>query len=145
MATSDIIAAVAAGETVTAKKKVGKGKAAVEVTITRTAPEVVVVDETVKEEPVPYKMPVDAGKRTVEVLPGLKLVVYSKGYVCMKVKGKGWNGQKSEIGKPLYRDDLKRLAETLLAELESARSYEEANGIEPAAAFDEAAFHDVPF
>lgn len=147
MATSDIIAAVAAGETVTKAKRVGKGKAAVEVTITRTAPEVKVVDETVKDEPVPYKgqMPVDAGKRTVEVLPGLKLVVYSKGYVCMKVKGKGWNGGKVEVGKPLYRDDLKLLAEKLLAEIESARSYEEANGIEPAAAFDEAAFHDVPF
>jgi hypothetical protein len=146
MATSDIIAAVAAGETVTKAKRVGKGKAAVEVKITRTAPEVKVVDETVKE-PAPYKgqMPVDHGKRTVEVLPGIKLVVYSRGYVALKVKGKGWNGQKSEVGKPLYRDGLKVLVDALLAEIENTRTYEEANGIEPAAAFDEAAFHNVPF
>lgn len=129
MATSDIIAAMAAGTTATATKKVGKGKAAVEIKVTRTAPEVKVVDETVKEEPVSYTgLPVDSGKRTVEVLPGIKLVMYSKGFACLKVKGKGWNGQKHEIGKPLYRDECVALVQALLAEVEGLKTYDEANG-----------------
>lgn len=132
MATADIIAAVAAGTTVTATKKVGKGKKAVEVTVTRTAPEVKVVDETVKEEPVTWgQMPVDPGKRTVEVLPGIKLVMYSKGFACLKVKGKGWNGQKTELGKPLYRDECVALIQALLAEVEGLKTYDEANGTVP--------------
>ena len=131
MATSDIISAIAAGETVTAKKKGTCKGQKVELTITRTAPAVKVVDETPKEEPRPsVLMPVDAGKRTVEVLPGIKLVTYSKGYTCLKVKGKGWTGGKIEIGKPLYRDDLIELARALMAEAEGARSYDEAHGAE---------------
>jgi hypothetical protein len=129
MTLTDIIDGVAAGETATAIKKVGKGNKAVEMTVTRTAPPVKVVDETVQEEPrASVLQPVDAGKRTVEALPGVKLVAYSKGYVCLKVKGKGWTGGKVEIGKPLYRDDLIHLANLLLAEAKQARSYEEANG-----------------
>lgn len=129
MTTADIINGVTAGDTVTATKRVGKGKKAVEMTVTRTAPEVKVVDETPKEEPRSSVLqPVDAGKRTVEALPGVKLVAYSKGYVCLKVKGKGWQGGKVEIGKPLYRDDLIHLANLLLAEAEGALSYDEAHG-----------------
>lgn len=129
MTTADIINGVAAGETATAIKKVGKGNKAVEMTVTRTAPPVKVVDETVQEEPRSYvPQTVDAGKRTVEALPGLKLVAYSKGYVCLKVKGKAWGGNKVEIGKPLYRDDLIHLANLLLSEAEGARTYDEAHG-----------------
>jgi hypothetical protein len=132
MATSDIIAAIAAGETVTKAKTVGKGKRAVEVTITRTAPAVVVVDETVPDEPVSYtgKLPVDEGKRTVEVLPGISLVAYTKGYTAMRVKGKAWGGNKVTIGRPLWREDLIALANALLSEAEGARSYDEAHGAE---------------
>jgi hypothetical protein len=132
MATSDIIAAIAAGETVTKAKTVGKGKRAVEVTITRTAPAVVVVDETVPDEPVSYtgKLPVDAGKRSVEVLPGISLVTYTKGYTAMRVKGKAWGGNKVTIGRPLWREDLIALANALLSEAEGARSYDEAHGAE---------------
>ena len=132
MATSDIIAAIAAGETVTKAKTVGKGKRAVEVTITRTAPAVVVVDETVPDEPVSYtgKLPVDAGKRSVEVLPGISLVAYTKGYTAMRVKGKAWGGNKVTIGRPLWREDLIALANALLSEAEGARSYDEAHGAE---------------
>lgn len=133
MGTADVIASVAAGETVTTtkKRKVGKGKAAVELTVTKTEPTTVtVVDETVKED-YSGRLPEDAGKRTVEVLPGLKLVCYSKGYVCLKVKGKGWNGGKVEVGKPLYREDIKALVEALFAEGQNAKSYDEANGKVP--------------
>lgn len=133
MATADIIADIEAGKTVTKTKKVGKGKAAAEITVTRTAPEVKVVDETVVEDaPETYgRLPEDAGKRTVEVLPGLKLVVYSKGYVCLRMKGKAWGGQKVDIGKPLYRDDIKHLLEALMTEGQTAKTYEEANGKVP--------------
>ena len=134
MGTADVIASMAAGESVTTtqKRKVGKGKAAVELTVTRTEPTTVkVVDETVKEEEYSSRLPEDAGKRTVEVLPGLKLVCYSKGYVCLKVKGKGWNGGKVEVGKPLYREDIKALVEALFTEGQNAKSYEEANGTVP--------------
>lgn len=130
MGTADIIASVAAGETVTTKKKVG-GKKGVEMTVTRTAPPTVLVDETVvKVEPTAGLLPADSGKRTVEVLPGVKLVAYSKGYVTLRVKGKSFTGQKVEIGKPLYRDEITCLIEALLAEVEGAATYEEANGME---------------
>jgi hypothetical protein len=144
MATADIINAVAAGTTVSTAKKVGKGKKAVELTVTRTAPEVQVVDETVKDEPT-GTLPVDAGKRTVEVLPGLKLVVYSKGYVCLRMKGKAWGGNKVDIGKPLYRDDIKALVEALFTEGQNAKTYAEANGIAAAPVGDAADFENVPF
>ena len=128
MGTADIIASVAAGETVTAKKKVG-GKKGVEMTVTRTAPPTVLVDETVVKVEASL-LPADSGKRTVEVLPGVKLVAYSKGYVTLKVKGKSFTGQKVEIGKPLYREEIKSLIEALLAEVEGAATYAEANGME---------------
>jgi hypothetical protein len=122
--TTDINSA-AAGKTVTKTKKVGT----VEMTITRTAPAVKVVDETVPE-PVSYsgKLPVDAGKRTTEVLPGLSLVAYSKGYTALRMKGKAWGGQKVTIGRPLWREDLIALANALLSESEGALSYDEAHG-----------------
>lgn len=131
MDTANIIAAVAAGETVTTKKKGTCKGQKVELTITHTAPAVRVVDETVKEEPVSYtgKLPVDAGKRTVELFPGTKLVVYSRGYVCLRVKGKDYSGRKVEVGKPLYREELKVLIEALSEELRNTVTYEEANGI----------------
>jgi hypothetical protein len=130
MATSDIIAAMAAGTTVAAKKRVGKGKAAVEVTITRTAPEVVVVDETVKEEPVSYsnKLPVDEGKRAVDVLPGLRLWAYSRGYRVLEQTGKTYTGSKAKLRRVLYRDDLLCLANILLEEAENTLTYDEAHG-----------------
>ena len=130
MGTADIIASVAAGETVTAKKKVG-GKKGVEMTVTRTAPPTVLVDETVVKVEASL-LPADSGKRTVEVLPGVKLVAYSKGYVTLRVKGKSFTGQKVEIGKPLYREEIKCLIEALLAEVEGAATYAEANGMESA-------------
>jgi hypothetical protein len=146
MATADIINAVAAGTTVSTAKKVGKGKKAVELTVTRTAPEVKVVDETVDEAPAKGGLlPADAGKRTVEVLPGIKLAVMSKGYLALKLKGKGWTGGKVELGKPLYREECRVLIEALLAEVESLKSYEEAHGIESAPAVDLSAFENVPF
>jgi hypothetical protein len=68
---------------------------------------------------------VDAGKRTVEVLPGIKLVAYSRGYVALRVKHKG----RPEANAVLYRDGVKRLIERLQAEVESTLTYEEANGM----------------
>lgn len=126
--TSDIINAIAAGQTVTTKKTGTCKGQRVEMTITRTAPAVVVVDETV--EPVDYsgRLPVDAGKRTIEVLPGITLVGYTKGYTAMRVKGKAWGGSKVTVGRPLWREDLIALANALLSEAEGARSYDEANG-----------------
>jgi hypothetical protein len=128
--TSDIINAIAAGETVTKAKKVGKGKAAVEVTITRTAPAVVVVDETVKEEPVSYtgKLPVDEGKVRIDILPGLALVRYTRGYCVLEQKGKTYSGAKTKLRRVLYREDLIATANALLAEAEGALSYDEAHG-----------------
>lgn len=122
--TADIKAA-AAGSTVTKKQTVGN----VEMTVTRTAPPVKVVDETV-QEPGSYsgKLPVDAGKRTTEVLPGLTLVGYTKGYTALRMKGKAWGGQKVTIGRPLWREDLVALANALMAEAEGALSYDEAHG-----------------
>jgi hypothetical protein len=119
------IKAVAAGATVTKKQTVGD----VEMTVTHTAPAVKIVDETVQER-VSYsgKLPVDAGKRTVEVLPGLSLVAYTKGYTALRMKGKAWGGQKVTIGRPLWREDLIALANALLAEAEGALSYDEAHG-----------------
>lgn len=132
MDTANMIAAIAAGETVTTKKKGTCKGQKVELTVTTTAPAalpVTVVDETVQDEPETYtKLPVDAGKRTVEVLPGMSLVAYSKGYVALRVKGKAWGGQKVTIGRPLYREDLVHLANALLSEAEGARTYDEAHG-----------------
>ena len=131
--TSDIIGTAMAGETVTATTKVGRGRQAVEVKVTRTAPEAKVVDEVTQEERESWssQLPVDSGKRTVEVLPGIKLVMYSRGYVCLRLKGKGWDGRKTELGKPLYRDEVKVLVEALLAEVEGLTTYDEANGTAP--------------
>jgi len=131
MATSDIIAAVAAGDTVTAVKKVGKGKAAVEVKVTRTAPEVKVVDETVKDEPIEpvfAQRPVDEGKVRTDILPGLALVRYSRGYAVLEQKGKTYSGAKTKLRRVLYREDLIATANALLAEAEGALSYDEAHG-----------------
>jgi hypothetical protein len=131
MGTADIIAAVQSGKPTTVTKKVGKGKKAVEIKVTRSevAPVVKVVDETVKEEQSNWNpLPVDAGKRTVEVLPGLKLVSYSKGYTCLRMKGKAWGGKKVDIGRPLYREEMIHLANALLAEAEGSLSFDEAHG-----------------
>ena len=114
------------------------------ITVTRTepTPKVTVVDET--NEPKGLR-PVDTGKRSVDVLPGLKLVTYQKGYVCLRIRGKSWQGNRVDIGKPLYRDDLKALVDALIAAGQNAKSYEEANGIEAPPVVDEAAFESVPF
>lgn len=119
------IKAVTAGSTVTKKQTVGN----VEMTVTHTAPAVKIVDETV-QEPVSYsgKLPVDAGKVATEILPGMSLVRYSRGYTALRVKGKSWGGNKVTIGRPLYRDDLLALGRALIAEAEGARSYDEAHG-----------------
>ena len=126
MATSDIIATMAAGTTATATKKVG----AVEVTITRTAPNKKVVDETVKDEPVSYsgKLPVDEGKVRIDILPGLALVRYTRGYCVLEQKGKTYSGAKTKLRRVLYREDLIATANALLAEAEGALSYDEAHG-----------------
>lgn len=130
MATADIIAAVAAGKTVTTKKKGTCKGQKVEMTITRTAPAAVVVDETVKEEPVSYsnKLPVDEGKRAVEVLPGLRLWAYSRGYRVLEQTGKTYTGSKAKLRRVLYRDDLIHLANILLEEAENTLTYDEAHG-----------------
>jgi hypothetical protein len=114
------------------------------ITVTRTepTPKVTVVDET--NEPKGLR-PVDPGKRSVEVLPGLKLVTYVKGYVCLRIRGKSWQGNRVDIGKPLYRDDLKALVDALTTAGQNAKTYEEANGIEASPEVDESAFEDVAF
>lgn len=128
--TSDIIAAVAAGETVTTKKKGTCKGQKVELTITHTAPAVKVVDETVKDEPVSYsnKLPVDEGKRAVDVLPGLRLWAYSRGYRVLEHTGKTYTGSKAKLRRVLYRDDLIHLANILLEEAENTLTYDEAHG-----------------
>jgi hypothetical protein len=128
--TSDIIAAISAGETVTTKKNGTCKGQKVEMTITRTAPAVKVVDETVKEEPVDYsgRLPVDEGKRSVDVLPGLRLWAYSRGYRVLEQTGKNYTGSKAKLRRVLYRDDLVHLANILLEEAENTLSYDEAHG-----------------
>lgn len=75
-------------------------------------------------------MDVDAGKRVIDVVPGLQLVCYSKGYVALRMKGKDWNGRRVTIGKPLYRDDLKALIETLWTECQQTKTYEETHTLD---------------
>lgn len=102
--------------------------------VSRTEPETVkVVDETVEVERVHTFAPqtVDTGKRIVEVLPGLKLAVMSKGYIAVKIKGKDFKGRKIEVGKPLYREELRVLIDALEAELHNTVTFEEANGTVP--------------
>ena len=121
MTTADVIAGTCKGEKYSMK-------------VTRTEPEAVkVVDETVEVERVHAFAPqsVDTGKRIVEVLPGLKLAVMSKGYVALKVKGKDYHGRKVEVGKPLYREEIKVLIAALEAELANTVTFEEANGTVP--------------
>lgn len=130
MTTADIISQMTAGETATVTKTVGKGKQATTIKVTHTAPPVKVIDETVKPVEATSLLPVDAGKRTVEVLPGLQLVAYSKGYVSLRVTGRDFNGKKTTIGKPFYREELKVLIDCLLAEVENTRTYEEAHNLD---------------
>ena len=121
MTTADVIAGTCKGEKYSMK-------------VTRTEPEAVkVVDETVEVERVHTFAPqsVDTGKRIVEVLPGLKLAVMSKGYIALKVKGKDYHGRKVEVGKPLYREEIKVLIAALEAELANTVTFEEANGSVP--------------
>ena len=121
MTTEELIAGTCKGEKYSMK-------------VTRTEPEAVkVVDETVEVERVHTFAPqsVDTGKRIVEVLPGLKLAVMSKGYIALKVKGKDYHGRKVEVGKPLYREEVQVLIDALLAEIEGLKSYEEVNGSMP--------------
>ena len=121
MTTADVIAGTCKGEKYSMK-------------VTRTEPEAVkVVDETVEVERVHTFAPqsVDTGKRIVEVLPGLKLAVMSKGYIAVKVKGQDYHGRKVEVGKPLYREEVQVLIDALLAEIEGLKSYEEVNGSVP--------------
>ena len=98
------------------------------ITVTRAepAPVVTVADETARAK-TSRLLPVVTGKRVVDVLPGVKLVFFPKGYVCLRLKGKAWGGQKVDIGKPLYRADIKVLVEALFDAGEKAKTYEEAN------------------
>ena len=121
MTTADVIAGTCKGEKYSMK-------------VTRTEPEAVkVVDETVEVERVHTFAPqsVDTGKRIVEVLPGLKLAVMSKGYIALKTKGKDYHGRKVEVGKPLYREEIQALIAALEAELANTVTFEEANGTVP--------------
>ena len=121
MTTAELIAGTCKGEKYSMK-------------VTRTEPEAVkVVDETVEVERVHTFAPqsVDTGKRIVEVLPGLKLAVMSKGYIALKTKGKDYHGRKVEVGKPLYLEEVQVLIDALLAEIEGLKSYEEVNGSVP--------------
>jgi hypothetical protein len=78
-------------------------------------------------------LPVDAGKRKVDIpsIPGLTLVCYPKGYVCLQVKGKDFDGKRVSVGKPLYREQISELVEQLIAIGGQAKTYEEANGSVP--------------
>lgn len=67
---------------------------------------------------------VDTGKRVVEVLPGLTLATYSKGYTALRMSGKGNGGRKVNMSRVLYRDGLLTLANALLAEAEGAASFD---------------------
>jgi hypothetical protein len=122
MTTADVIQNALNASTTTRRVK------GTTITVTRAepAPVVTVVDETVQEQ-TKAALPVDASKRVVEVLPGMSLVMYGKGYCCLRVKGKAWGGQKVTIGRPLYRDDIKVLVEALFEAGQKAKTYEEAN------------------
>jgi hypothetical protein len=124
---------VAAGETVTKIKKVGKGKAATAITVTRTEPTTVkVVDETVPESFAPGLWPEVEGKIVTKALAGITLVRYPSGYTALRIKGPvGFNdSRKVTIGKALYKSDLIHLANLLLEEAEKCQTYEEAHGLE---------------
>jgi hypothetical protein len=84
----------------------------------------------VKDEPVSYtgKLPVDEGKVRTDILPGLAIVKYSRGYCVLEQKGKAYSGAKTKLRRVLYRSDLIALANALLAEAEGALSYDEAHG-----------------
>jgi len=123
---------VEAGMTTT--KRVGKGKAAVELTITRTEPTgIKVVDETGGDEPAVPLRPVDTGKVKTVILPGLSLIRYQRGYYVLEQKGKAYSGQKATLRRVLYRDDLRVLVEALFTAGQDVKTYEEAHGIQPEA------------
>jgi hypothetical protein len=72
-------------------------------------------------------LPVDTGKRVVEVLPGVTLATYSKGYTALRLSGKGTGGRKVNMSRVLYRDGLLTLANALLAEAEGAPLFDDAH------------------
>lgn len=71
-------------------------------------------------------LPVDTGKRVVEVLPGVTLATYSKGYTALRLSGKGSGGRKVTMSRVLVRDGLLTLGNALLAEAEGAALYNDA-------------------
>jgi hypothetical protein len=131
MTTAEIIAGVAIGEgkTVTKTKKVGKGKKQVKIKVTRTEPTTVkVVDETVKEEKKSYvAKPVDEGKVKVEILPGLSLIGYSRGYYVLEQKGRNYSGQKTCLRRILYKDCIDAVIRELVSAFDKALTYEQAH------------------
>jgi hypothetical protein len=91
----------------------------------------VAAGSTANEKPTNYtRLPEDAGKVKTDILPGLSLIRYSRGYTALRLKSKGKGGRKTEVGRPLYRDDLLALGRALMAEAEVARSYDEAHSKE---------------
>jgi hypothetical protein len=118
----------------TTTKRVGRGKAAVELTITRTEPTgITAVDETGGDEPTSHLRPVDTGKVKTDILPGLSLIRYSRGYYVLEQKGKAYSGQKTTLRRVLYRDDIRVLVEALFTAGQDAKTYDEAHDIQPEA------------
>jgi hypothetical protein len=127
MAIADIIAASANGTRLEANRKQASG---IIVNSMAAAPAGKAVDEPLMGERQEWTpMPVDTGKMTTEVLPGLLLTRYSRGYVSLRLKGIGHHGRKVSIGRPLYRKEVTLLIDALMAEVEKTKTYEEANGL----------------
>jgi hypothetical protein len=133
MATADIIAAIENGTTIT--KKVGKGKKKVEMKVTRTEPTAVkVVDETVQEKAKHTGgRPVDEGKVKTEILPGLSLIKYTRGYFILEQKGRNYSGQKTVLRRIMYKDCIDAAIRELVKAYDQALTYEEAHAGEATA------------
>jgi hypothetical protein len=136
MTTAEIISGVLAGKKTdpapakkTTKKKVGKGKKTVTMTVTHIEPTTVkVVDETVKAEPTATNQrPVDPGKVKVEILPGLSLISYSRGYYVLEQKGRNYAGQKTCLRRILYKDCIDAVIRELVVAFDKALTYEQAH------------------
>ena len=71
------------------------------------------------------RLPQSPDREIREVLAGVELRRYpSKGYTAIHIKGNQWN-RKVAVGKALYKDDLIRLAESLMREARVAKTYAE--------------------
>lgn len=81
------------------------------------------VDEPQRHPPSATFRPVDAGKVRTEILPGLSLTRYSRGYYTLEIKGKSHSGQKTRIQRVLYKEGIDLLLRELFKAFQDAKTY----------------------